>query len=403
MRKSQKPQKPTKPQEHTEAKRNLRLVAFESIITAGLLSMPIMSPFFLSLGLSQSQIALSQVIFTVVIMLFGLPAGWIADRFSRKWANVIGDFGIFITLLLYSQVQGFAGIVIAEIAFGIFLSFSQGVDASLLKHFSGQIDPSGKHFQTTQARVSSLQFIFSLILVLLGGPIGAISFRLAIALSSLGNLAGGIAALFIKDDSEKLIPEHQNPLKDMVRVTKSAVKDPQLRLRLFAYAITREVTHGIIWVFTPLLLLAGVPLSIVSVGWVFNYLACLIGSELARAYATRFKAWQVVALPMALAAISTGVMSLHFSLTTVWLYLIMGVVQGWSKATMTPLVLKDTTPSEQNSILALAATISRLLYVPSVWLIGLAADIKLEYSLLATFAIFIPLAIPVLLKLRKEK
>ena len=78
-------------------KRNLKLLMLESILTAGLLSMSIMTPFFNSIGLNQRQIALSQAIFTIVVSILNLPAGWIADRFSRKWANVIGDFGVAIS------------------------------------------------------------------------------------------------------------------------------------------------------------------------------------------------------------------------------------------------------------------------------------------------------------------
>lgn len=78
---------------------NVRLVLFESAITAGLICMSIMSPFFLSIGLSQVEIAMSQAIFTVAMIFLNLPTGWLADRFSRKWANVIGDLGHALVLL----------------------------------------------------------------------------------------------------------------------------------------------------------------------------------------------------------------------------------------------------------------------------------------------------------------
>jgi len=384
------------------AKKNLRLVAFESIITAGLLAMPIMTPFFNNIGLNQEQIALSQIIFTITIMVLNIPAGWLADRFSRKWANVIGDIGCALTLILYSQVQNFAGVVICEILFGLFLAFSQGVDASLIKHFSGKIDNSGKLFKTTTAKVASLQFVTVLVVTLLGGPIGAIDFRLAIALSAVVFFAGAIAALFIKDDSENMIPQHNNPLKDMLRVVKDAIKNPALRLRIFAFAVAREMTHGIIWVFTPLLLLAGVPLAVVSVGWAVNAVAGFVGSKIAQRYVNRLREWQIFAVPILLVTVSLGVMSIHFSIATVWLYLLMGVTQGWTSATMLPLVQRHIKPSEQTSVISVAKVIAQFLYIPAVWLIGFAADIKTEYSMLATLIIFVPLSLPILFKLRRE-
>jgi MFS family permease len=385
-------------------RRNLRLVIFESVITAGVLSMPIMTPFFHSINMNQEQIALSQMIFTIVILLLNIPAGYIADRFSRKWANVIGNFGCALTLLLYSTVQSFTGVVVCEILFGVFLAFSQGVDASLLKHFSGQIDQSGKLFKTNTAKVAQMQYICVLILVLLGGPIGAIDFRLAIALSAVTGFAGGIAALFIQDDSEKLVKYHKNPLKDMARIITNASKNPALRLRIAAFAVAREITHGIIWVFTPLLLLAGVPLALVSIGWALNYAAGFAGSKVAEKIvkADCLREWQIFAIPIALSIVSLGIMSIHFSIATVWLYLLIGFAQGWTSATMMPLVQQHIEPSEQTSIVSFAKVVAQLLYIPAVWIIGVAADIRVEYSMLATLLLFVPLSIPIIIKLKRE-
>ena len=75
-------------------KRNLYLVMAEATITEGLLAMSIMTPFFHSVGLSNEKISLTQIIFTAVLVLLNVPTGYIADRISRKWANIIGDFAV---------------------------------------------------------------------------------------------------------------------------------------------------------------------------------------------------------------------------------------------------------------------------------------------------------------------
>ena len=149
---------------------------------------------------------------------------------------------------------------------GVFLAFSQGVDTSLLLHFSKKVDKSDKTFKKTGANLAVLQNISVFTFALLGGPIGAIDFRLAIALSGVGPFLGGLASLFIKDDSERLEPS-KSPIEDMTKIVIKTFRDKELRKRIFAYAIGREMTHGIIWVYTPMLLLADVPLELVSIGW----------------------------------------------------------------------------------------------------------------------------------------
>lgn len=210
------------------AKKNLYLVMSESAITAGIMAMSVLTPFFNSIGLDQGEIALTQIIFTLVLMFLNIPTGYIADRMSRKWANIIGDFGHGVLLLTYAMTQNFVGVVICESMMGVASALSGGVDQSLLKHFSGKIakqarKPESQVLKTNTARLECAKYACTLFLLVLGGPIGAIDLRLAIALSSVPKFIGGIISIFIDDDSEKLVPVHKNPMRDMARVMKTAL------------------------------------------------------------------------------------------------------------------------------------------------------------------------------------
>ncbi len=380
----------------------LNLVCLESIITAGLLAVPILTPFFQSIGLNQEQIALSQATCTVVTLLLNLPTGWLADRFSRKWANIVGDFGCALTLLVYSQVQSFTGVVICEVFFGIFISFSQGVDSVLIRHFCHKITPENDRlFKKRSAQVVAWQAIAELILMLLAGPVGAISYRLAIALSSINLFAGAIISLMIVDDSTKLKSQHKSPFKDMLRITKESLVQPTLRLRIFAYAIGREMTHGVIWCFTPMLLAVGMPIEIVSVGWALNYAAAWLGSRLAVRYVNRLSEWKLFVIPLGLMTISMGIMGVSLNVATISLYLLMGITQGWTGASLLPLMQKHVRPSEQASVVSFAKIIAQLIYIPTVWAIGWAADWQLNYCALMSLAIFLPMGIVILVKLKR--
>lgn len=381
--------------------RNLRLVILESAATAGILAVPIMTPFYLSIGLSQEQIAMSQMAFTAATMILNLPLGWIADRFSRKWANVIGDSIVAISLLLYSTAQSFWFVVLCETLCGVGNALSQGVDSTLLKHFSGKIDDSGQIFRSKYAKMASYRQITTLIILLLGGPIGAISFRLAIAASAINHFVGAFVSLLIVDDSERLSAT-SNPLSEIIALVKRNMNSRKLRVRIAAYAVAREITHGIIWVFTPLMLQVGVPLAVISVGWAINYVIAYLGTRLARRFAPKMKDWQLFIVPIALVSFASIIMYLNLNTITICLYACFGLAQGWSSATMMPLVKEHIRAAEQSSVESLARVIAQLLYIVAVWVINRAADIWLEYSLLATVVIFVPLAIPIAYKLRKE-
>lgn len=391
-----------KSQNYSTVTRNLWLTMFESAITAGLISMSIMTPFFYEIGLNNAEIALAQALFTVMVSVLNLPMGWLADRLSRKWANVIGDFGCFIGFMLYSTVDSFAGVVFCECWLGIFMSISQGVDFTLLKHFSNQITPDEALFRQRSAQLTFWQNVCTLILVLLGGPLGAISFRFAIALSGVPSFLGGIASLLIQDDSEKLQPTHTNPVRDLLRIIVYAFRHPRLRTRLFAYAVGREMTHGIIWVLTPMLLIAGVPLAVVSVAWAIDSLARIVGTRLASRYAPHLKASRIFALPLFLMAISMSILAVRLNLWTIGFYLLMGIVCGWTGSTLMPLIQEETSPAEQTTVISLAKVMGQALYIPVSLIIGWVADFQIRYAALATIVIFLPLGLIILCQLRKE-
>ena len=384
-----------------DPKRNMRLVILESAATAGILAVPIMTPFYLSIGLNQEQIAMSQMAFTVVAMLLNLPLGWVADRFSRKWANVIGDAMVALSLLLYSTAQTFWFVVLCEIICGVGCALSQGVDSTLLKHFAEKEDESGKLFKDKFGLMTSCNQIASLVVMLLGGPIGAIDFRLAIAISAIPHLFGALLSFLIQDDSEKLAKE-KSPIRDICNLVKRNFKNSKLRIRILAFAVAREVTHGIIWVFTPLMLAVGIPIAIVSMGWVINYIAAYFGTKLARRFVSKLADWQLFIVPIIL--VSTASLTMFFSLNifTICLYACFGIAQGWSATTMMPLIKEHVRAAEQSSVESLARVVAQLLYIGAVWAINRAADIDVRYALLATIVIFVPLAVPIAIKLRKD-
>ena len=295
------------------------------------------------------------------------------------------------------------GVVACEIAFGVFLSLSQGVDSALIKHFSGKLCKDDSLFKRKTAKVASWQCISTLICTLLASPIGAISFRLAIGLSSVTVFIGSIISLFIVDDSEKLQTEYKNPFKDMYRVAKQSMQNAKLRHRIFAFAIAREMTHGIIWCFTPILMAAGVPLAYISLGWAVNYLGSFLGSRIAIRYTTKLSDAKLFGIPLFAMAISMGILSTGINPITLGFYIIMGLVLGWTGATMMPMVQNHAKASEQTTVCSFAKVIAQLLYTVAVWVIGWAADIRLEYSALATLIIFLPLGLIVLTKIRREQ
>lgn len=253
------------------------------------------------------------------------------------------------------------------------------------------------------ASLTFFEHVVAMVLMFLGGPIGAISYRLAITLSAVTMFMGGVASIFIVDDSEKLKPTHKNPLRDLFRVAKESVKNKKLRLRILAQAFGSESTHSMIWFFSPIMIMCGVPTSLVSIGWVLNSATSALGAKLVKKYATKMPDWKVFAIPTMLMFISMGVLAIKISIYTIPFYLISGIVRGWTSSTLKPLTQQQAKASEQTSVSSLASTVGRLIYAVVGWMVGRAGDINLGLSALVNLLVFTPAGIIITLKLKRER
>lgn len=380
---------------------SLRFLQAEVVVTGVIIAMPIMVPFYKSIGMNQGEIGLSQSLFTIALLLLNIPTGWIADRFSRKICNAFGDFGGALALVLYSQATCFSQIVLCEILFGLTGAFSSGADGALIKGHTDKIDKSGQLFHDVYASNAIWRPIIQTLALAIGGLIGASNPRLAIALSAIPYAIGCVLSLFIREEGVRLVSQHKNPVKDMARVARETVlTSARLRWLILAYALGIKITNVMIWVLTPILIFAGVPMAVVAVGWILNSLAVTVGAIIARKFAMRIKKWQRFALPSLMVILVLVVMSLNLSIFTVWLYVVIGLAYGWNSSVLLPMIQDEIPANIQATALSVTDTFSRMIYVPIVWLVGFAGNSDVRFSMVATVIIFLPL---ILLTAKKLK
>jgi len=236
---------------------------------------------------------------------------------------------------------------------------------------------------------------------LAGGWVGDVSFRLAIGASALTFAVGGVLSLFMHDAGEKLTKVHANPLKDMGRVAKVCLKTPLLRWWMMAMATASGITHVMVWPMTLVMLTAGVPMEWLGAGWVVNTLAAVVGTRVARYLSGKIRrGWMVFAVPIAVVAVALIGMSLSLNLVTVWLFAGLGFARGWTSALMPAIVQRHAPEAMGSTAMSLAKNIGRILYIPTVYVVGWACDISVVWAMVVTMAIYVPIAAVIAWKIR---
>lgn len=382
--------------------KNLRRIIYETILTsigAGF-SVATITVFWNSIGMNQVDIGFVQMAFTIVICLLDIPMGYIADRFNRKVLNIIGDIGVAFIFVLYAFSQNMYMALISECLLGLFMAMTNGVDQSFIKYNCNKIDETGKLFKKTTIRVHTARYVSLLVVTILGGFIAKYSIRLSIGISFIPYFWGGLITLNIKDYNKKLEAKHKNPVKDMVNSIKEIMKEKDTRIYLASYILGKEITHSQIWVFTPILIMVGVPIEFVSIGWILNYLIQIIGSKLSEKMID-YKTSNKFAIPVLIEICWMMILIMNTNIITVWLFGLNGFVHGLIEGNLVTSLQESAKDEIQTSIMSVASTGARLLYIPLVYFINYLGNIKLQLALLGVCSLFFPMCMVAYFKLKK--
>jgi Major Facilitator Superfamily. len=388
--------------EHGKYKKNLRLIKAETVLTSvsAAFSVPIITLFWNSIGMDQTAIGLVQMIFTIVILFLDIPMGYIADRFNRKVINIIGDFGCAVAFAFYMFAQDIYMAIIAECLLGIFLAMTNGVDHAFVKYNCNKIDESGDLFKKTIAQLEKYKFISMIMAMVIGMFISKYSLRLTIGMSFIPCAIGGVLALFINNYGKKIKVLYRNPLKDMGYNIKEIMKSKKIKWYVVAFMLTKEITHPVIWVFTPLMILVGVPAHIVGIGWIFNYIFATIGTHIA-GKTTHFKFSTKFALPVIACLSWMTILVIDLNIVTVWLFALNGLAYGMSSGSIMSSIQLEVKDEFQTIIVSIGSTIARLFYIPLVYFLNLIANDKPQMAVLGNLIVFLPLTLIIYIKLKK--
>ena len=388
--------------ENNAYSKNLRRIIMETILSAmgASFSVATITIFWNSIGMDQTAIGFVQMMFTVAICMLDIPMGYIADRFNRKLLNVIGDLGVAFTFLLYAFSGNMYMVLIAECLLGLFMAMTNGVDQAFIKYNCNMLDESGKLFKKVNIKIYTLKYISLLFATIVGGFIAKYNLRLCILISFVPYLLAGFIAIRIKDFDIKLESKQKNLFKDMFSNIKTILADKTTRAYLFSYVLGQEITHPQIWIFTPLLIMVGVPIQIVSIGWVINYIMQIIGSKISEKM-VNLKTSYKFAIPMLIEIVWLIIILINTNIVTVWLFSLNGFVHGLFAGNMTTSLQEAVSDEIQASIISVASTGSRLLYIPLVYIINYLGNIQLQLGLLGMVVIFFPLCLVSFINLKK--
>ncbi len=177
-----------------QLERNLSKVYVVSFFRYFLLFLPVIVPYFTSLGLSNQEVLTLQSVAAFTIFFFEVPTGVFADNFKRKWAMVCSAVLRIAAISCLVKAETFQGLLLFEILFSLSLCFDSGTDTAILYDSYAEL----KSIRSDTSEESTSKILASKIFCLqIGEAISAVLGGLLAAYSLKYTIYGNFVISFI--------------------------------------------------------------------------------------------------------------------------------------------------------------------------------------------------------------
>ena len=201
------------------------------------LVVPVLIPYYVSHGLSSTQVFTVQATYALGVLLFEVPSGYLADVTGRKTTLILGAVFMPLGLAIYALTSRFWTFVLAELVIAIANSMRSGCDSALIYDTLLQLKEEDQY-----KKYEGRTFFFTRIGTASSSILGGIAALATLRLPFYINIATSLlmlplALLLVEPVRSKL--KSGNPFLEILRIARFSFTHGEIRhLILYASLIT---------------------------------------------------------------------------------------------------------------------------------------------------------------------
>jgi MFS family permease len=212
-----------------------------------MLTVPILMLFYHDLGFSTEESFQLKAMYSVAIVIFEIPSGYLADIMGRSKTILLGSIFGTVGFVIYSLMSGYWPFLIAEFTLGFGMSCISGADSALLYDSLKYMGKEGEYVKYEGRNFSVGNFAEALAGIT-GGALATISLRLPFYCQAVVAFIAVPAALMLVEPPIG-IEKRKGGWRDIFEVLHlSMIRDASLRYHIIYSSIIGAVTLTMAWV-----------------------------------------------------------------------------------------------------------------------------------------------------------
>jgi len=228
--------------------------------------MPVIVLFYQDHGLNMTQIFWLKSVYSVGVLIWEIPSGYLGDVWGRKKTLVFGSFLTTIGFSGYCFSGGFWQFALAELILGIGQSFISGADSAMLFDTMKARNKSNEYLQY-EGKVTSIGNFSEAIAGILGGLLAMISLRTPFIVQAVFSAIAIPAALNLKEPPLDETRRNKG-MKDIFNVIRHALfGHRELRNHILLSSVIGTSTLTYAWFVQPYFIAVNLPVPLYGLIW----------------------------------------------------------------------------------------------------------------------------------------
>lgn len=242
-------------------KSNIRLICIHGTLTHMLFLLPVIYPYYQSIGLTFRDFLIGEAVFSAVVLLAEVPSGWISDTWKRRTTLVLGGFFGIAGYSLLMVADNFWMATTAQGIIGIAVALNSGTNTSLLYDL---LHEKGKEeeYRRLDGHRHGISFYGTALSCLAGALLFAVHPKLPLVFDLIALSGAMIAIVMVREPKRFMKAPEKNLFHDMAQTMKYALTGhPEIAGIIMVAATVMCTSKLMLWAQQPYYEAAGLPIA----------------------------------------------------------------------------------------------------------------------------------------------